>query len=203
MSFDMAACWHPAPRLKKLGNLGEQPCVDRYGYLREARLGLGECGLAFLSEPKRGGRPQRRPVGFRRKSRISHVANLGRSYGYCHSACTARYAAFPTETRSAQGCSDSLAEVLGRTKFDRYLSLCERQQLMRLLTRIVDMPSIAHRFTDCHDPSDNKFLDLAVSGAPVSSSAAIEDLLELHPSYEIPILKPAAYLEAVEQAHRR
>jgi len=74
---------------------------------------------------------------------------------------------------------------------------------MRLLTRIVDMPSIAHRFTDCHDPSDNKFLDLAVSGSASFIISGDRDLLELHPFYEIPILKPAAYLEAVEQAHRR
>ena len=98
---------------------------------------------------------------------------------------------------------EELAEVLGRTKFDRYLSLGERQQFMRLLARIVDMPSIAHRFTDCHDPSDNKFLDLAVSGSASFIISGDRDLLELHPFHEIPILKPAAYLEAVEQARRR
>jgi len=60
-----------------------------------------------MSEPKRGGGPAKaRPEGFRRRSRISHVAPLGRSYGYCHSRRTARSAASPTETRSAQTCSE-------------------------------------------------------------------------------------------------
>jgi len=60
-----------------------------------------------MSEPKQSGGPAKaRPEGFRRKSRISRVATLGRSYGYCHSARTTRSAAFPTETRSAQGYSE-------------------------------------------------------------------------------------------------
>ena len=60
--------------------------------------------LFQISEPKRIGAPaQAGPVGFRRRSRISRVATLSRSYGYCLSARTTRSAASPTETRSAQG----------------------------------------------------------------------------------------------------
>jgi len=38
-----------------------------------------------------------RPEGFRRRSRISRVAPLGRSDGYCHSRRTTRSAASPTK----------------------------------------------------------------------------------------------------------
>ncbi len=89
-----------------------------------------------------------------------------------------------------------LAEVLGRAKFDRYLGLDERQQFMRLLGRIVDMPPLTHRFTDCRDPSDNKFLDLAASGQASVLITGDRDLLELHPFRGIPIITPASYLQS-------
>jgi len=88
-----------------------------------------------------------------------------------------------------------LAEVLSRAKFDPYLTLDERQQFMRLLARIVEMPTITHRFADCRDPEDNKFLDLAVSGAADVIVTGDRDLLDLDPFQDIPIMKPAAYLD--------
>jgi len=90
---------------------------------------------------------------------------------------------------------EELAEVLGRAKFDTYLALDERQQFMRLLARIVEMPSITHRFDDCRDPQDNKFLDLAVSGAADAIVTGERDLLDLHPFHDIPIIKPSVYLD--------
>ena len=95
---------------------------------------------------------------------------------------------------------EELAEVLGRAKFDRYVSLGERQQFMRLLMRIVDKPPITHRFSDCNDPSDNKFLDLAVSGSAKAIVTGDQDLLNLHPFHEIPIMKPADYLAWTKQS---
>ena len=94
---------------------------------------------------------------------------------------------------------EELAQALGRAKFDRYLSLDERQQFMRLLGRIVDMPSITHRFTICRDPKDNKFLDLAVSGTASAIVTGDQDLLELHPFKQIPIIQPATYLQTIPQ----
>ncbi len=91
---------------------------------------------------------------------------------------------------------DELAAVIGRPKFDRYLTLKERQQFIRLLGRIVDMPAITHRFSDCKDPKDNKFLDLAVSGSASVIITGDRDLLNLHPFQKIPILTPADYLES-------
>jgi len=67
-----------------------------------------------MSESERcGAAAKARPEGFRRKCRISRVAILGRSYGYCHSARTTRSAAFPTETRSAQGYAEVPYTILG------------------------------------------------------------------------------------------
>lgn len=91
---------------------------------------------------------------------------------------------------------EELARVLGREKFDRYLSLRERQQFMRLLGRIVEMPPITRRFTQCRDPSDNKFLNLAVSGNAIAIVTGDQGLLELHPFQNIPIITPATYLQS-------
>jgi putative PIN family toxin of toxin-antitoxin system len=94
---------------------------------------------------------------------------------------------------------NELTEVIGRPKFDRYITLEERQQFIRLLARIVDRPAITHRFSDCKDPKDNKFLDLAVSGAASHIVTGDDDLLELHPFHEIPILNPVEYLKFVKK----
>lgn len=91
---------------------------------------------------------------------------------------------------------EELADVLSRAKFDRYITLSERQQFIRLLARIVDMPEITHRFNTCADQSDNKFLDLAVSGKASAIITGDQDLLSLHPFQTIPIIKPATYLES-------
>lgn len=89
---------------------------------------------------------------------------------------------------------EEIAEVLGRSRFDNYLSPQERSQFLRLLHRIVETPPITHQFRDCADADDNKFLDLAVSGRASVIIAGDKDLLLLHPFHDIPILKPASYL---------
>ena len=94
---------------------------------------------------------------------------------------------------------EELAEVLARAKFDPYLTLDERQQFIRLLARIVEMPPISRRFDDCRDPEDNKFLDLAVSGDADAIVTGDRDPLDLDPFHDIPIMKPAAYLDWVKR----
>jgi len=90
-----------------------------------------------------------------------------------------------------------LAEVLSRPKFDRYITLTERQHFLRMLGRIVEMPPITTRFDECRDPSDNKFLDLAISGEASAIVTGDADLLALHPFHDTPILTPGAYLKQV------
>ena len=63
-----------------------------------AWLGRASLGDGPISESKRGGDPaQARPEGFRRRSRVSRTACLGRSVGYCRSARRTQSAASPTE----------------------------------------------------------------------------------------------------------
>jgi len=57
-----------------------------------------------------------------------------------------------------------LADVLGRKKFDPYLSLEERQEFLRQLSSIVEVVQNVVSLKACRDPKDDKFLSLAISG---------------------------------------
>jgi putative PIN family toxin of toxin-antitoxin system len=87
-----------------------------------------------------------------------------------------------------------LADVLARPKFDAYVSLEDRQQLLRLLGRIAEMVPVVHTIRACRDPRDDKFLELAVNGDADLIVTGDDDLLALHPFRDIPIITPAAYV---------
>ncbi len=87
-----------------------------------------------------------------------------------------------------------LAEVLARSKFDRYLTVSERQEFLRLFGRIAEPIPIIHVVQACRDPKDDKFLELAVNGAAHLIMTGDADLLALHPFRGIDILSPASYL---------
>ena len=50
---------------------------------------------------------------------------------------------------------------------------------------------------ECRDPSDNKLLELAVSGAAVCIVSGDQDLLVLHPFRGISIVTPRGFLDEV------
>src|SRR3954464_9085573 len=58
-----------------------------------------------------------------------------------------------------------LAEVLSRRKFDPYIAIKYRKAFLRLFGRIAERLSVLHALRACRDPGDDKFLELAVSGA--------------------------------------
>jgi putative PIN family toxin of toxin-antitoxin system len=92
-----------------------------------------------------------------------------------------------------------LEEVLGRSKFDRYLDREKRQIFVANLRRRVHLfvvPDTTMSETDprCRDPKDNQFLALAqVAEADVLVSSDA-DLLVLNPWRGIPIVTPAEFL---------
>src|SRR5690349_19995603 len=57
-----------------------------------------------------------------------------------------------------------LDEVLRRPKFDRYVTEEERLEFLAALVRVAELVEVNAMVTDCRDPKDNKFLELAVSG---------------------------------------
>jgi putative PIN family toxin of toxin-antitoxin system len=72
-----------------------------------------------------------------------------------------------------------LAEVLGRSKLNKYLLEEERMRFLVALLKETEVVEIAETITDCRDSKDNKFLELAVSGKADYLISGDEDLLVL------------------------
>ena len=94
----------------------------------------------------------------------------------------------------SQETFQELAEVLTRSKFDRYISLEKRSKFLNLLSLNAEMIEITTKINLCRDPKDNKFLELAVNGKADYLISGDQDLLILNPFQEISILSPQAFM---------
>lgn len=87
-----------------------------------------------------------------------------------------------------------LDEVLGRDKFDPYVTRDERERFLVALLRETTLIVIHEIVQVCRDPRDDKFLELAINGNADVIVSGDKDLLELSPYREIPIVKPEEFL---------
>lgn len=92
-----------------------------------------------------------------------------------------------------------LGEVLGRPKFDRYLSSDERQSYFELLAGVVRLVNVPHAVVACRDPKDDKFLSLALAAEANFLITGDQDLLVLHPFHEVAIVTPADFIAHARQ----
>ena len=90
---------------------------------------------------------------------------------------------------------EELAEVLRRSKFDRYVSRKTREQFLRALIQVAVLIEITETFHACRDAKDDKFLELAVSGNASHLISGDEDLLVLNPFRGVSIVTPRQFLE--------
>lgn len=65
---------------------------------------------------------------------------------------------------ASEATLEELAEVLARPRFDRYVSLEDRRQFMRMLGGVVRVVPIRHRIAVCREPKDDMFLHVALNG---------------------------------------
>ena len=89
---------------------------------------------------------------------------------------------------------DELNEVLRRSDFARYVTEDERMEFLAALLREATLVEITEHVGQCRDPRDDKFLELAVSGAAACIVSGDKDLLVLHPFRGISILTPRGFL---------
>ncbi len=89
---------------------------------------------------------------------------------------------------------EELAEVLGRKKFDRYLPEEDRFSFLVRFRGISELVAVTERITECRDPKDDKFLELAVSGRASLVISKDIDLMVLNPFRNIPIVSPTEFL---------
>jgi putative PIN family toxin of toxin-antitoxin system len=88
-----------------------------------------------------------------------------------------------------------LQEVLRRSKFDRYVLAPEREIFLITFERTTQLIDVTEQVSECRDPKDNQYLELAVSGQAECIVTGDADLLVLNPFREIAILKVQEFLE--------
>jgi uncharacterized protein len=87
-----------------------------------------------------------------------------------------------------------LVEVLARPYFARLIMPAARDWLLELLTT-AELVTITERVTACRDPTDDKFLELAINGHADIVVSGDADLLALNPFREISIVTPAIFVQ--------
>ncbi len=95
-----------------------------------------------------------------------------------------------------------LGAVLGRKKFDRYLTQAEREEFLVKLVREAVAVEITEEIRACRDAKDDIFLEIAVCGQASCVVTGDADLLALHPFRGIRILSPAQFLDEITRASK-
>ena len=83
---------------------------------------------------------------------------------------------------------DEFVEVLFRKKFDKYFTEEERWITIEKIIAKAVFFSPVETITDCRDPKDKKFLELAICAKADCLIIGDKDLLILHPFRGIPIV---------------
>ncbi len=90
---------------------------------------------------------------------------------------------------------NELEQVLNRKKFNKYLSLEDRQVFLLKFISSSQLVSITENITICRDEKDNKFLELAVSGNANVIVTGDLDLLVLNPFQAVEILTTDMFID--------
>ena len=90
----------------------------------------------------------------------------------------------------SQPTLNELEQVLNRKKFNKYLSLEDRQLFLLKFISSSQLVSITENIRVCRDEKDNKFLELAVSGNANVIVTGDMDLLVLSPFQAVEIVTP-------------
>ena len=90
---------------------------------------------------------------------------------------------------------NELEQVLNRKKFNKYLSLEDRQVFLLKFISSSQLVSITENITVCRDEKDNKFLELAVSSNANVIVTGDLDLLILNPFQAVEILTPDMFID--------
>lgn len=87
-----------------------------------------------------------------------------------------------------------LLDVLYRPRLARFVDPVLRDDVLSLLDIDGRFFVTAERVTDCRDPKDDKYLELALVSRADRIVSSDGDLLVLHPWRGVSILRPADYL---------
>jgi uncharacterized protein len=94
----------------------------------------------------------------------------------------------------SQAVFDEVFDVLHRPRLARFIDADLRTELLDQLVSGTLWFEPAISVTDCRDPTDNKYLELALAAQAATIVSSDQDLVVLHPWREILIQRPAEYL---------
>ncbi|MBL8397735.1 MAG: putative toxin-antitoxin system toxin component, PIN family [Candidatus Accumulibacter sp.] len=90
-----------------------------------------------------------------------------------------------------------LVSVLARDKFDVWKPLEKRLMWARIFREAVILVEVPTPITECRDPKDNKFLELAVSAKADFIVSSDVHLLEMQPFRGIQILQLSSFKQQI------
>jgi putative PIN family toxin of toxin-antitoxin system len=85
--------------------------------------------------------------------------------------------------------------VLQRPRLAAITATFYRDDLAKMLQK-AELVAVKERIKACRDPTDDKFLELAVNGRADLILSGDADLLMLNPFRSIPIVSPATFVQA-------
>jgi len=90
--------------------------------------------------------------------------------------------------------AEEIRSVFSRPKFHRYVTTRRTEQVVDLLLTAALHIEPTEKVADCRDPTDNKYLELALAAQAEVIVASDSDLLVLDPWRGVRIVTPAGYL---------
>jgi uncharacterized protein len=90
-----------------------------------------------------------------------------------------------------------LASTVRRKKFDKYKPLRKREQFLLTISRASKIVDITCTVSDCRDPKDNRFLELALSASSTLIVSGDDDLLSMHPYKGVDVVNPTAFIQRI------
>jgi uncharacterized protein len=92
---------------------------------------------------------------------------------------------------------EELSDVLGRKKFDRFLTSEERDEFLETFIDQAILIDIIEKVQECRDPKDDKILELALNGQAQYIVSGDRDLLVLNPFHDVKIVTAEEFLRVV------
>jgi len=109
-----------------------------------------------------------------------------------------RYALANGEVLLSLDLLEELNEVLGRERFNRYLTSEEREDFLEALIERAVLVEITENVQECRDPKDDKVLELALNGEAQYIISGDRDLLVLHPFRDVLLITADEFLKTIE-----
>ena len=92
---------------------------------------------------------------------------------------------------------EELSDVLGRKKFNRFLTSEERDEFLETFIDRAILIDVLEKVQECRDSKDDKILELALDGQAQYIVRCDKDLLVLNPFRDVKIVTAEEFLQVV------